>query len=223
MAARRRLNLLWDLDGTLTDPGEGIVRSIHYALERLGRPLASGTALGDCVGPPLRDSFARLLGAERRSRVEEAVALYRERYAARGQYENRLYPGIAECLASLTGRARMFVATAKPTGFAREIVAHFGLRRYFAAVHGSELDGTRSDKAALIAFILRREGLAPAETVMIGDRAQDVRGARRNGVAACGVAWGYGSVAELRQAGAGAIFRHPAELARQFGPRSERP
>jgi phosphoglycolate phosphatase len=213
-----RSSLLFDLDGTLTDPKEGIVRSIRYALELLGKPQDQETDFTWCIGPPLQQSFARILGEDQRDLVSEAVSYYRQRYGSVGMFENKVYPGIAECLCDLSRDFDLYVATSKPHIFARTILDHFRLSEPFRAIYGAELDGTHSDKADLVRHILARESLDPRTTFMIGDRMHDIVGARKNGVAAFGVAWGYGSVEELTDAGAERIFRTPGEIAPFFSP-----
>jgi phosphoglycolate phosphatase len=206
--------VLLDLDGTLTDPRDGIVRSIRHALERLGAPCPPDDHLVRYIGPPLRASFGELLGTRDRARMDQAVALYRERYRPIGLFENAVYDGIPQALDALrAGGHRLILCTAKPAEYAEEILVHFGLRGAFAAVHGAELDGTRVDKAELMAWLLPREDVDPADAVMVGDREHDVVAARANGVRALGVLWGYGSAAELTAAGAEALLERPAELA----------
>jgi phosphoglycolate phosphatase len=217
------VHFLFDLDGTLTDPGAGITRCIRHALESLGVAPPAAAELRHCVGPPLRESLAALLGTGRASRVDEALRLYRELYAAEGMFESSVYPGIEDALAVLTGQGhRLWVATSKPQVYALQIVEHFGLDAYFAGVHGSELSGANSHKAELVAHLLRTEGIAPEGACMVGDRAHDVEGALRNGVAAVGVLWGYGSEEELREAGAARLLRSPAELGGLAAPGGER-
>ncbi|MEO9530333.1 HAD family hydrolase [Roseibium sp.] len=190
--------LLFDLDGTLTDPFEGIVRSIQYALEKMGSLMPAAEDLRWCIGPPLWDSFEVLLGTNERTELDRAVAFYRERYTVTGLFENALIDGIVDCLAALRDAgATLHVCTSKPHVYAGKIVEHFGLSPYFGKVYGSELDGTRSAKAELIGHILRQEGIRPSETVMIGDRKHDLIGANANDVAGVGVLWGYGSREEL--------------------------
>ena len=143
------MNILFDLDGTLTDPREGIVACLKHALRGLGRSTPPDSDLERYIGPPLQESFALLLGAERQGEVDAAVQLYRERFSAKGLFENAVYPGIQAALAGLQGLGVvLYVATAKPRVFAERIVEHFGLRPYFRAVYGSELDGTRAELSA---------------------------------------------------------------------------
>lgn len=209
------MNLLIDLDGTLTDPKTGIVRCINFALAKLGQPTLESESLEWCIGPPLRDSFAQLLG-DSGTRADDAVEFYRERYAGTGIYENEVYDGIPACLEELGKSAKLYVATSKPTVFAEEVIRHFKLDGYFEAICGSELDGTRSDKGELIGDVLQKQRLKPSSTVMIGDRKFDLLGAAQNGIEGLGVSWGYGSMQELTEAGAKRIFGHPRELPPYF-------
>lgn len=203
--------IFFDLDGTLTDPKPGITGSIQYALEKLGRPVPAQDELAWCIGPPLRGSFAKLLGGE--EDADRGVAFYRERFGDVGLFENSLYPGIKATLAALRPRARLFVATSKPHVFAERIIDHFGLRPYFEYVFGSELDGTRVHKHDLLAFAIERTGTDPARARMIGDRSHDIVGAKKNGMAGIGVLYGYGSREELLEAGAVHLCATPRAIA----------
>jgi len=197
--------VLFDLDGTLTDPKVGITGSVRHAMRELGRPLAPEVDLDWCIGPPLIDAFARLLDGDRAS-AEAGVAAYRARYGTVGLFENEVYPGIPELLDALVADGRRLVlATSKPRVFAERILEHFGLAGRFAAIHGSELDGTRVHKTDLVPWILARESVAVDSAVMVGDREHDVLGARAAGLATIGVAWGYGGPAELEAAGAALV------------------
>jgi phosphoglycolate phosphatase len=208
--------ILFDLDGTLSDPKPGITRSIQFALEKLGRDVPPTDELTWCIGPPLLGSLETLLGE--RAEAEAALALYRQRFGEIGLYENALYPGIRSALVDLSGRGhRLFVATSKPTVFAERIIAHFALSAFFDAIYGSELDGTRSNKVELLAHVVREAAIEPATTTMIGDRSHDIVGGRRNGMRSLGVLYGYGSEAELRDAGADGLVRAPDELPGCFG------
>jgi phosphoglycolate phosphatase len=205
--------VLFDLDGTLTDPREGITRCLAHALERLGREPPPLDELTFAIGPPLRASLARLLGTDSRAEVERALAHYRERFADVGLYENVPYEGIAEALAALRGTGLpLYVATSKPRVYAERIVSHFALGAHFEAVHGCELDGTREDKRELLAHLFPTHGLDPARAVMIGDRGVDMVAACHHGARALGVTWGYGSRAELREGGAHALCESPGDL-----------
>lgn len=198
-----------DLDGTLTDPFEGIAKCICHALQRLGEPPPPDNDLRRYIGPPLLDTFGDLVGEKR---APLALEYYRERFSDVGWRENIPYAGIHDALETITlGGHRCFVATTKPHVFARRIVEHFGMTGYFVDVYGSELDGTRTDKTELLAWARAGSGSA-AECVMIGDRYHDMVGARNNAFRAIGVTWGYGSPEELRDAGAIALAASPTEL-----------
>jgi phosphoglycolate phosphatase len=207
------MNLLFDLDGTLTNPREGILACIKHALEELKVDSPPDRTLEAMIGPPLRESFSALLGANHDERIDRAITLYRERFLAKGLYENALYPGIREALGQLreAGHA-LFVATSKPTVYARRIIAHFELGIFFDAVHGSELDGTNSDKVKLIEYVLSVEALKSSRTIMIGDRAHDIAGAKANCLVPIGALWGYGSREELIAAGAETLCQKPDSL-----------
>jgi phosphoglycolate phosphatase len=215
MSGVRRVNVLFDLDGTLTDPREGILGCINHALRSLGQPVPPEEVLERFIGPPLRSIFGELLGASSGGeQVEAAVDLYRERFSSVGMFENLVYDGIPDVLAALSSRgARLFVATSKPRVFAEQILEHFGLARYFDAVYGSELDGRLSEKADLVGHALLTSRLSAAETLMVGDRRHDIVGALRHQVTPVGVLWGYGSEDELVAAGARRLLREPREAA----------
>ena len=205
------LTLFFDLDGTLTDPKPGITGSIQYALQKLDRPVLSQDELTWCIGPPLRASFVRLLGAE--TSADHAVSLYRERFSDVGLFENAIYDGIDDVLTALGNSGhRLFVATSKPHVFADRIIDHFGLRHHFERVFGSELDGTRVDKGDLLEYALNEAAVDPSRTLMIGDRSHDMVGARNNGMGAIGVLYGYGSKDELIGAGASHVCATPAAI-----------
>jgi phosphoglycolate phosphatase len=205
--------LLFDLDGTLTDPREGITRCIAHALERMDIEPPPLDELTFAIGPPLRASLARLLGTNDAVAVERALALYRERFADVGLFENAPYEGIADALATLRSEgATLLVCTSKPLVYATRIVERFGLHAHFDAVHGCELDGTREDKRDLIAHMLPRHGFDPAHATLIGDRGVDMRAARHHGLRAVGALWGYGTPEELLEHGAQALCASPSQL-----------
>jgi phosphoglycolate phosphatase len=206
-------DLVFDLDGTLTDNYAGIAASIRHALARLGAAEPSDADLRGCVGPPLRATFARLLQTVERDTVERAIAHYRERFAELGWRENIAYPGIEDALRDLrTAGARLLVCTAKPQIYAQRIVAHFGFDAHFHAVYGADLAGLYDDKARLLAHVIEQERIDPAHAAMIGDREHDIRAAHANGLRAVGVLWGYGTAEEL--GAADALVRVPADLPR---------
>lgn len=205
------MHVFFDLDGTLTDPKQGFVRSVQFALSELNIELDPDINLESYIGPPLHDTFSKLCGDS--NSAEAAISLYRERYAEIGLYENELYEGITECLDQIFGTAEsIHVATSKPTVFSRQIIEHFELDQYFNVVFGSNLDGSLSDKTELLEHVLGTQGIAPQNAVMIGDRRFDMIGAKNHGIRALGVLWGYGSEEELKNAGADGICTHPNEI-----------
>ena len=214
-----RISIFFDLDGTLTDPREGIVRCLQYALDELGHASPTEDQLARYIGPPLYESFSILLGTTDGRLIDRAVKGYRDRFSTEGIFENKLYPGITDALTVLQARSySLYLVTSKPTVFSRQIVDHFALRRYFRGVYGSELDGTRADKRELIGHVLAQEKINPAEATMIGDREHDIKGAIANKVHPVGVLWGYGSRQELVQAGALTLCDSPESLIDHLTP-----
>lgn len=209
--------VFFDLDGTLTDPQAGIVACIRYAFEQLGVALPAGDDLRWCIGPPLLDSLAELLRG--RASAEEALRLYRERFAKIGLYENTVYDGVGDMLAVLKARRyRLYLATSKPRVYAVRILRHFDLDGFFDGVFGAELDGARADKKELLAHALARTGETPAACVMVGDRRHDIAGALANGMRCIGVLYGFGGHDELRAAGAERIVATPDRIAEALTP-----
>ena len=210
-----KYSLLFDLDGTLLDPREGIVNSIQFALRRFGMSEVADQDLLWCIGPPLHESFSQLLQTDDEPTIRQAVAAYREYFGADGLLQNHVYTGIPELLTRLNEHAHsLFVATSKPHVFATRILQHFKLDHYFRHIHGSELDGTRANKGDLISYILQKEQLGPAHTLMIGDRKHDILGAQKCGIDSIGVLWGYGADGELEEAGASYLAADPEDLER---------
>jgi len=208
-------NILFDLDGTLTDPGEGITRCIQYALERLGAAMPLSDQLKWCVGPPLRASFSELLNTTDATILDQALVHYRKRFSEKGMFENILYPGVVSSLDELQkSEFNLFLATSKPRVFAQQILDHFEMTPFFQTVYGSELDGHLSDKGALIAHIIHQEGLDPAATVMVGDRVYDIEGGKANKVMTAAVAYGYGSRDEIAAASPDVVFETIADLSK---------
>lgn len=205
--------ILFDLDGTLTDPKLGIVSSIQFALVKLDlNPLPIDELLW-CIGPPLIDSFARLLNTTDRAKIDIAIGYYRERYATLGIFENLLYPQITEVLTQIRAAGyRTYVATSKPQIYAKKIIDRFELTALFDRVYGSELDGKYSIKSESIERILTLEDLTPDRTVMVGDRSYDTIGAKQNGLYSIGVTYGYGSELELQACGTDAIIDRPEQI-----------
>ncbi len=196
--------LLFDLDGTLTDPAEGITKSVCHALAAFGIKSEPQKELR-FIGPPLADSFVQFYGFTQ-AEADRAVAVYREYFAPTGIFENRLYDGIPHLLNLLCGKGyKLAVASSKPTVFVNQILAHFGIAGCFSEVVGSELDGRRTDKAEVITEVMRRMGFSPEDGCMIGDRRHDIEGAHKAGMLAAGVTWGYGGREELQAAGADLI------------------
>lgn len=204
---------LFDLDGTLTDPGEGITRSVQYALAKFGINVENRQELYCFIGPPLHESFEVYYGFSRPDAMK-AVEYYREYYAVKGIFENLVYDGIPEALAELRDSdVGICLATSKPELYAKQILEHFGLDGYFTAVAGSEMDGTRTKKAEVVERALGLLGNPDVrDCVMVGDREHDVLGGAAHGLDTIGVLFGYGSREELERAGATYIAADPADI-----------
>lgn len=205
--------ILFDLDGTLTDPKPGITKSVQYALAKLGIDEPNLDNLVPFIGPPLLKSFKEFYHLDD-EQATLALQYYRERFATVGLYENAVFPGIKDMLAQLKKQGKtLFVATSKPTVFSIKIIEHFGLQDYFQAVIGSNLDGTRVEKGEVIEFALSELGEADlTKVIMVGDRKHDVIGAKNNGIDVVAVAYGYGSLAELNGANPNYIFHTVQQL-----------
>jgi phosphoglycolate phosphatase len=190
--------VLFDLDGTVTDPKAGITRSVRYSLESFGITVEDPDSLTAFIGPPLAESFKKLYGFDD-AQAERAIAKYREYFAPKGIFENTLYDGMDVLLRRLSEKGVVLaIATSKPAVFAERILSHFEIDAYFSFVSGSELDGRRVKKGEVIRYALDTLGLSsPESAVMVGDREHDVIGARENGVESVGVTYGYGSLQEL--------------------------
>ena len=202
--------VLFDLDGTLTDSGEGIINCAKLALETFGLPIPSYTEMRTFVGPPLRESFQRY--GVPADQVDEAIRVYRSRYVPTGMFENTPYPGIRELLETLKAEGcTLYVATSKPEAMSVTILERFGLAPYFKQICGASTDSSRSTKDAVIAYLLEQSE-AKEDMVMVGDTKYDILGAKAHGIPAIGVSWGYGSVAEMRDAGAVGIADTMEEL-----------
>ena len=195
--------IFFDLDGTLTDSGEGIINCAAYALEQLGYPVPDRVTMRCFVGPPLRDTFMKF--GVKAEEAEEAIRIYRSRYIPIGRFENAPYPGVHELLGKLREEGhRLFVATSKPETMSIEIMTHFDLAKYFDKICGATMDSSRSEKSEVIAYLLSQIE-AGEEILMVGDTAFDVTGAAAHGIPTIGVAWGYGEIADMEKAGAKAI------------------
>ncbi|EGW40706.1 HAD hydrolase-like protein [Desulfosporosinus sp. OT] len=206
--------LLWDLDGTLTDPKVGVTLSVQYALNRLGYPLGEVDDLDWIIGPPLKESFRTLLQTTDETLLNRAITIYRERYREIGLYENTVYPGIPELLSQLVVKGcKHLLATSKPKVFAEKILQHFSLDSYFSVIMGSELNGQFVEKDVLIAEVLKKVPAgSQSKTVMIGDRRYDVQGARANGIDVISVGYGYGTIEELSVASPDFIVQSVRDL-----------
>ncbi len=203
-------NILFDLDGTLVDSGEGIMKCAQLALRHFHLPIPDPAQMRTFIGPPLRDSFIRF--GVTPDKADEAVAVYRSRYTTVGKFEGFPYPGIQELLARLRKEGfHLFVATSKPEDMSMEILTHFGLVSYFDYIAGATLDGTRSSKSSVIAHLLKTVG-GMDNVLMVGDTSFDVLGAAEHHIPTAGVTWGYGLREELERAGATAIVEDPDAL-----------
>lgn len=207
--------ILFDLDGTLTDSSPGIINSIIYALNKYNIAVENTSQLRKFLGPPLHESFKDFYGFDE-NKAMEAVGFYREYFSTKGIFENEVYEGIASLLQSLSERGkRLILATSKPQPFTDKIMEHFDLTQYFECIAGSNMDGTRSKKADVISYALQQCNVTDkSKTVMIGDRAQDIIGAKSVGIDAIGVEYGYGDYDELNDAGANYIVKTVDELKR---------
>ena len=202
--------IFFDLDGTLTDSGEGIMNCAELALRHFGIPVPSRNQMRVFVGPPLDQTFIKF--GVPADKTDEAIEVFRSRYRTVGKFENFPYPGIREALQTLKAQGhRLFVATSKPEVLANEVLGHFALADFFEQIAGATLDGSRSHKADVITYLLGLTGDV-GQTVMVGDTAFDVTGAAAHGIPTIGVSWGYGEVADMENAGAVAIAHTMEEL-----------
>ena len=202
--------IFFDLDGTLTDSGEGIMNCATLGLEHFGLPVPSREEMRFFVGPPLDQTFIKF--GVPADKTQEAIEVFRGRYRTVGKFENFPYPGIREALETLKAQGhRLFVATSKPEILANEVLDHFDLAKYFEQIAGATLDGSRSHKADVITYLLGLTGDV-GQTLMVGDTAYDVLGAAEHGIPTIGVSWGYGEVADMEKAGAIAIAHTMEEM-----------
>lgn len=203
-------SILFDLDGTLTDSGEGIINCASLALEHFGLPVPSREAMRVFVGPPLSETFQKF--GVPADKVDEAIAVYRSRYIPIGKFENTPYPGIRDLLETLQQHGhKLYVATSKPEGMSVDILEHFDLAKYFIRICGAAMDMSRNSKEAVIAYLLRECG-EDANTIMVGDTTFDVIGSKAHGIPCIGVSWGYGNASDLIDAGAVAVADTTEEL-----------
>ena len=205
--------ILFDLDGTLTDPKVGITKSVQYALAKYNIQVESLDDLEKFIGPPLKESFMEFYSFDEEKAVQ-AIEYYREYFRDKGIFENEVYEGIPHLLRELKSRGFIVaVATSKPTVFAEIIVEHFNLKEYFDIVVGSNLDGTRTSKAEVIKHVIDELKIDKLEEViMIGDRKHDVIGAQRNNIDSIGVLYGYGDIEEMESARPTYILDSVSEL-----------
>lgn len=205
--------ILFDLDGTLTDPGTGITNSVMHALKKYGIEVEDRAQLYKFIGPPLHESFEKYYGFSREEAMQ-AVEYYREYYKVKGIYENLLYDGIENLLKKLFENGKKIIlATSKPEVFAKEILRHFGIEKYFYYVAGSNLDGSRTLKAEVIGYALESAEITDKSgAVMVGDREHDIIGAKKIGLDSAGVLFGYGSREELEAAGADFIAESVSDI-----------
>jgi phosphoglycolate phosphatase len=203
-------SIFFDLDGTLTDSGEGIINCAILALEHFGCPIPTREEMRVFVGPPLHESFIK--HGVPADKTEEAIAVYRSRYIPIGAYENTPYPGIRELLEALKADGHtLYVATSKPEAMSVKILEHFDLAKYFDMICGATMDTSRSSKEDVIAYLLEMNGKAD-NIIMVGDTKFDVLGAKHHGIRTVGVSWGYGKVEDMVSAGAVAIADTMEEL-----------
>ena len=205
---------IFDLDGTITDSGPGIINSIRYALEKYGLPVPEEKVLRTFIGPPLKEQFQAVCGLneEESARMVEA---YREYYTEKGIFENSVYSGVPEMLEQMKeAGVRILMATAKPEKFAKQIADHFGFSRYFDFIGGACMDGRRTDKNEVIEYVIDTCKVDRQNAVMIGDRRHDIIGASKSGIHSIGVLYGYGSREELEKAGAEMIAVTPDDIVR---------
>ena len=206
---------IFDLDGTITDSGSGIINSIRYALEKYGLPVPEEKVLRTFIGPPLKEQFQAVCGLneEESARMVDA---YREYYTEKGIFENSVYSGVPEMLEQMKkAGVRILMATAKPEKFAKRIAEHFNLAKYFEFIGGACMDGRRTDKYDVIEYVLDSCGISEEEkkdAVMIGDRSHDMIGAAKAGLHSLGVLYGYGSREELASAGAAMTAETPGDI-----------
>ncbi|AUA18790.1 HAD family hydrolase [Streptococcus suis] len=204
--------ILFDLDGTLTDSGQGILNSVAYALEKMGIEEPDTANLNRFIGPPLYESFSRFYQLSPED-TQSAVDAFRVYFKEKGMFENQLYPGIIPLLEELrTAGKTLVIATSKPEIFAKQILEHFGIAHYFDVIAGASLDSSRISKADVIGYAINQLEAFPKHAVMIGDREHDIEGARMHQLPAIGVLYGYGSKQEFEKAGATMIVETVQDL-----------
>lgn len=207
--------ILFDLDGTLTDSGQGILNSIRYALTKLRHPIPNDELLKTFIGPPLKISFEQTLGMSF-AESQAGINFYREYFREKGIFENQIYPGVPELLKTLKEQNKqLLVATSKPEMFARQILEHFKLSDFFDCIAGASMDSSRSKKSDIITYALDNiSSTSLSAAMMVGDRKYDILGAKENHIASAGVLYGYGSFEELQAAGADYLAKNTQDLKR---------
>lgn len=205
--------ILIDLDGTITDSQEGITKGIQYALRKVGIHIEDLNSLRRHIGPPLKESFMEYNNFDK-DKLEEVISYYREYYVDKGIYENEVYAGLKEMFEKLSSAGKkLIVATSKPEVFAKKIMEHFDLAKYFTDICGSSMDGSREKKGDVIRYTLEKNHITKLEqVVMVGDRLHDINGAKENGLDSIGVLYGFGNRKELEEAGAGQIAETVKDL-----------
>ncbi len=204
--------ILFDLDGTLTDPGEGITNSIAYALKKYGIEVSDKKSLYKFIGPPLKDSFMKYYCFSEEKAIE-AIGYYREYFREKGLFENEVYAGVEELLIKIKESGKKIVlATSKPEEFSVKILEHFNLIKYFDVVAGASMDEKRNKKGDVIRYAMEKGGFTADNAVMIGDREHDIFGAKENSMDSIGVLYGYGSKEELTSAGARNIAENVEDI-----------
>ncbi len=206
-------SVIFDLDGTLSDPSEGIFRSLHHAFDAIGRPELKDTNLDWFIGPPVFAALSRVLGDPDPAEVEVALNHFRTRYGTVGKFENRLYAGIPELLGTIRSRGmRAFVATSKPHAFAHDILEHFGLASQFDDIQGHDVAAPHETKTEVLARLLGRNPIDSSRALMVGDRHHDADASRDFGIPCVGVLWGFGQPAEFDHPNVLATIAHPSDL-----------
>ena len=206
-------NILFDLDGTLTDPKIGITRSVQFALRHYGINVENLDELCSFIGPPLLESFKKHYSFDDQ-KAKKAISKYREYFSSKGIYENSVYDGVFQMLSDLKSRGKIIIlATSKPTVFAESILSHFGIKEFFDFIGGSNLNGSRSEKAEVIEYTVQKCNIDDfSSSVMIGDREYDIFGAKKVGMTSVGVLYGYGSYKELKDARADKLISSIKDL-----------
>lgn len=211
-------HIMFDFDGTLADTSEGIIRSMHYAFDRLHAEREQDQVIRDMIGPPLEEMFARLLHTEDEAYIRTAVVYFRERYAAEGVRELCLYSGVKETLAALADRGmRLYIVTSKPERFVREICARQGIDAFFTAFTGVSATEKSPSKAERMGILMKDHGISPENGIMVGDRPEDAAAAKKNGIACVGASYGFGRKEELVEAGCVHIIQRPDDLLELIG------